>query len=279
MKNVPNNLSNLRSKVDKLDVDKLVPAPVDLSKLSDVLKNVVVEKDVYNAKTKNIEDAFNAKINEVKNEVSSITNLPTTTALNAKIIDVQNEIPNITNLATTTALTTVENKISNISNLVKITDYNARISEIEKRVTTDHDHNKYITTQESNKLTAAIFNARLAQANLASASDIANFVKKTDFDNELKILLRIKMNQTNYRKKVKSISTKGLASDLINKFSILNGAKYFSSRIFKNYLVFKLAKKNTLYILVALLGMIRGNLMEYQNLMECHFLSDICFNE
>ena len=26
-------------KVDKLDVDKVVPAPVDLSKLSDVVKN------------------------------------------------------------------------------------------------------------------------------------------------------------------------------------------------------------------------------------------------
>ena len=42
--------------VDKLDVDKLVPVPVDLSKLSDVVKNDVVKKDVYNAKIKNIED-------------------------------------------------------------------------------------------------------------------------------------------------------------------------------------------------------------------------------
>ena len=38
LKNVPTNLSNLKSKVDKLDVDKLVPVPVDLSKLSDVVK-------------------------------------------------------------------------------------------------------------------------------------------------------------------------------------------------------------------------------------------------
>ena len=35
MKNAPTNLSNLKSKVDQLDVDKLVPFPVDLSKLSD----------------------------------------------------------------------------------------------------------------------------------------------------------------------------------------------------------------------------------------------------
>ena len=40
MKNVPNNLNNLQSKVDKLDVAKLEPTPVDLSKLSNVVKNV-----------------------------------------------------------------------------------------------------------------------------------------------------------------------------------------------------------------------------------------------
>ena len=42
------NLANLKTEVDKLDIDKLVPVPVDLSKLSDVLKNDVVKKDVYN---------------------------------------------------------------------------------------------------------------------------------------------------------------------------------------------------------------------------------------
>ena len=38
------NLSNLKTEVDKLDIDKLVPVPVDLSKLSVVLKNYVVKK-------------------------------------------------------------------------------------------------------------------------------------------------------------------------------------------------------------------------------------------
>ena len=37
----------MKSKVDKLDVDKLIPAPVDLSKLSDVVKNDFVKKDGY----------------------------------------------------------------------------------------------------------------------------------------------------------------------------------------------------------------------------------------
>ena len=52
MKNVPTNFSNLKSIIDKLDVDKLVPVRVDLSKLSDAVKNDVVKKDVYNAKSK-----------------------------------------------------------------------------------------------------------------------------------------------------------------------------------------------------------------------------------
>ena len=50
LKNLPINLSNLKSKVGKLDVDKLVPVPVELIKLSDVVKNDIVKKDVYNAK-------------------------------------------------------------------------------------------------------------------------------------------------------------------------------------------------------------------------------------
>ena len=52
------NLASLKTEVDKLDIDKLVPVPVDLSKLSDVVKNDVVKKDVYDklvAKVDNID--------------------------------------------------------------------------------------------------------------------------------------------------------------------------------------------------------------------------------
>ena len=96
----------MKSKVDKLDVDKLVPAPVDLSKLSNLMKNEAVRKDVYNAKIKNIEDI-----------IPDITNIVTKNTLNAKINAVKDEI-NITNLATTSAITVVDNKIPSVSNLV-----------------------------------------------------------------------------------------------------------------------------------------------------------------
>ena len=41
------NLANLKTEVDKLGIDKLVSIPADLSKLSDMMKNDVVKKDVY----------------------------------------------------------------------------------------------------------------------------------------------------------------------------------------------------------------------------------------
>ena len=41
------NLAILKTEVDKLDIDKLIPVPVDLSKLSDVVKNDDGKKAVY----------------------------------------------------------------------------------------------------------------------------------------------------------------------------------------------------------------------------------------
>ena len=41
------NLASLKTEIDKLDIDKLVTIPVDLSKLTDVVKNDVVKKTEY----------------------------------------------------------------------------------------------------------------------------------------------------------------------------------------------------------------------------------------
>ena len=54
------NLANLKTEVDKLDIDKLAPFPFDLSKLSNVVKNDVVKKTVYDklvAKVNNIDSS------------------------------------------------------------------------------------------------------------------------------------------------------------------------------------------------------------------------------
>ena len=71
----------MKSKADELDNNKLLPVPVGLSKLSDVVGNDVVKKDVYNGEIKDIED-----------KIPDITNLTTETTLNAKINEVKGEI-------------------------------------------------------------------------------------------------------------------------------------------------------------------------------------------
>ena len=49
------NLAVSKTEVDKIDVDKLKTAPVDLAKLTNAIKNDVVEKTDYNAEVTSIE--------------------------------------------------------------------------------------------------------------------------------------------------------------------------------------------------------------------------------
>ena len=113
---------------------------------------------------------------KLEKKIPYTTDLAKKTDLNAKITEIENKIPSITGLATNSALTVVENEILDPSNLVKKTAY--------------HNHDKYITTQEFNKLSTENFNARLAQANL---------IAKTDFDAKLQSLSNwITSNKTNH---------------------------------------------------------------------------------
>ena len=168
------NLASLKTEKNKIDVGKLKTVPVD------VVKKTVYDKLV--SKVHNIDiSRFVLKTQYDTNKLDLEKKIPDTSGLakktdyNAKITEIEGKILNITGLATTFALPTVENKIPAISSLVKTTDYNAKISDIEKKVT-DHDHEKYITTSEFNKLTKENFAAILAQVNL---------VTKTDFDAKL----------------------------------------------------------------------------------------------
>ena len=150
--------------MDRLDIDKLVPVSVDLSKLSDVVKNDVVKKAVYDklvgqvnsidTSTFVLKTKYDTDKSKIENEVPDTSDLVKKTDYNAKITEIEGKIPSISGLATNAALTTAENK----------TYYNTKTSEIEKKLT-DHDHDKYITTPEFNTLAVDVFNVRLAQTN------------------------------------------------------------------------------------------------------------------
>ena len=79
------NLANVKTEVYKLDIDELEPIPVDLSKLSDVLKIDVVKKTAYNklvAKVDNfntsdfvLKTKYNTDKTELKNKIPDTSTL------------------------------------------------------------------------------------------------------------------------------------------------------------------------------------------------------------
>ena len=77
------NLANLKTEADKLDIDKLVPVPVALSKLSDVVKNDLVEKTVY--------DKLIAKVNNI-----DTSDFVLKTKYDTDKTELENKIPNVT---------------------------------------------------------------------------------------------------------------------------------------------------------------------------------------
>ena len=92
------NLGSFKIEVDKLDIEKLVPVSVDLSKLSDVVKNDVFKKTVY--------DKLVAKVNNI-----GTSNFALKTNYNADKAELEKKIPDT-------------------SDLVKRTDYNTKTAEI-----------------------------------------------------------------------------------------------------------------------------------------------------
>ena len=90
------NLANLKTEVDKLDIDKLVPIPADLSKLSNVVKNDVLKKVDYNKLV--------VKVNNI-----DTSDFVLKTKHNTDKAELEKEFPNI-------------------SGLVKKTDYNTKIT-------------------------------------------------------------------------------------------------------------------------------------------------------
>ena len=211
------NLASLKNEVDKLDIDKLVPIPVDLSKLSDVVKNDVVKKTVY--------DKLVAKVNNI-----DTSDLVLKTNYNTDKVQLENKIPNVLDFVK--KQNSLNQKIKflikfltqhKISNLATKADYNKKIADVENKL---NNYDNYIDTSEFNKLAADVFNARLAQAKL---------ITKTDFDTKLSSI-----NRNTTQNKTKHL----LVERELNKLKTFDssyfiGKSYFDQDGTRNYLVFQ----------------------------------------
>ena len=105
LQNLASGLSSLKDQIDKLDIGELKITPIDLTKLSDVVKLMLLKR-LY-------------MVNWLKKLMPLILENLLKNRLRSKIKDIEDRITDITNLATTAALTAVEDKVPNVNALVK----------------------------------------------------------------------------------------------------------------------------------------------------------------
>ena len=133
------NLAALKTKVDKIDVDKLKTVPIDLAKLSNVVKNETVKKTDYNAKVTNIESQIAGVTKNTLDNLGDITKLKAVdtsnfvlktklasdvNTLENKINTVDKNIPDISGLATKLSLTSY----------LQTSTFNSKVTEVENKI-------------------------------------------------------------------------------------------------------------------------------------------------
>ena len=182
------NLAALKTEVDKIDADKLKTVPVDLAKLSNVVKNEVVKKIDYNTKVANIESQIASVTKNTVDNLADITKLKAVdtnnfvlktklasdvTSLENKIDTVDKKIPDISGLATKTSLTsylqtaTFNSKVTEVENKIKSADIIAKSANT-KANTIRSDLTSYATKTDVATDITAIKNDYVTNASLTS---------------------------------------------------------------------------------------------------------------
>ena len=129
---------------------------MDLSKLSNVVKNDVVKKTVYTklvAKVNNIDTSdFVLKTKYQTDKIELEKEIPNMSQFvkKVKLTELENKIPDVSSLGTKTASTVVQNKISSVSNLVNLSSLNGNFTENKtKNLLIENELNKLKTFASS----------------------------------------------------------------------------------------------------------------------------------
>ena len=208
------NLAALKSEVDKIEVDKLKTAPVDLGKLTNAIESDLVKKNVYNTKITSIETQIAELTKNTVDNLADITKLKAidtnsfvtrtkfsadTNALDDKIDAVERKIPYISGLATKTSLNsylqtatfnskvTKENKIKDADIIAKsaVTKANTIKSDL-----TDYAKKADVATDITTIKNDYVTNASLtSQLNDLKSQHIATEVTGIDNKTKKKVLV------------------------------------------------------------------------------------------
>ena len=162
------NLAALKTEVDKTDVDKLNTTPIDLDKLSNLVKNDVVKKSDYNAKVTNIEGEI-ARI--TKNTIDNLADITKLKAIDTKSFVVKMKLASDVN--------TLENKIDTVDKKIPDTSGLATKTSLNSYLQTSTFNSK--VTEVENKIKAADIIAKSANTKANTIrSDLTAYAKKAE---------------------------------------------------------------------------------------------------
>ena len=197
------NLAALKTEVDKIDTDKLKTVPDDLAKLTNVVKNEVVEKTDFNAndyvkRTKFTEDtnAFNYKIDKVAKKIPDLSDLETKVNVTTLVKNLDVRIDNLKIRVC---------KKTSLNNYMLTSDFNTKSTDLETKI---------------NANGTEIASLKSDLSSYAKKTDVADVITKIKNDYATNASLDSKLNDLKSQHiatKVKSIDdkTKKNASDIL----------------------------------------------------------------
>ena len=196
------NLAALKTGVDKIDEDKLKTTPIDLDRLSNLVKNDVVKKTDYNAKVTIIESQIAGATKNNLDNLADITKLKAidtnsfvtrtkfsadTNALDDKIDGVEKKIPDISELATKTSLTSY----------LQASRFNSKVTEVE------------------NKIKAADVIAKSANTKANTIrNDLTDYAKKTDVANDFTRIKNDYVSNASLTSKLNDLKIQHIATEV-----------------------------------------------------------------
>ena len=196
------NLAALKTEVDKIDADKLKTVPVDLAKLSNIVKNEVVKKTDYNAKVTNIEGQIAGVTKNTLDNLGDITKLKAVdtsnfvlktklasdvTTLENKIDAVDKRIADISGLATKTSL----------NDYLQTSTFNFKVTEVENKI----------------KDTDIIAKSANTKANTIR-SDLTYYAKKTDVANDFTTIKNDYVSNASLTSKLNDLKSQHIATEV-----------------------------------------------------------------
>ena len=196
------NLAALKTEVDKIDADKLKPAPVDLAKLSNVVKNEVVKKTDYNAKVTNIEGQIAGVTKNTLDNLGDITKL--------KAVDTSNFVLK-TKLASD--VTTLENKIDAVDKRIADISGLATKTSLNDYLQTSTFNSKVTEVENKIKDTDIIAKSANTKANTIR-SDLTYYAKKTDVANDFTTIKNDYVSNASLTSKLNDLKNQHIATEV-----------------------------------------------------------------